>query len=85
MIDVSYGEKCFIPSRKSADLDKEWVLHMKQGNRHRKYEWMYLPHIGRETVWSTVEKGTKEITSHCLNERAVTRDSITNFWFSGVS
>ena len=85
LIDVSYGEKCFIPSRKSADLDKEWVLHMKQGNRHRKYEWMYLPHIGRETVWSTVEKGTKEITSHCLNERAVTRDSITNFWFSGVS
>ena len=85
LIDASYGDKCFIPSPKSSDLDKEWVLHMKQGNRHRRYEWMYLPHIGRETVWSTVEKGEKKIVSHCLNKKFLPKDIIYNYWFSGAT
>ena len=82
LIDASYGDKCFVPSSESTDFDKEWILHMKQGNRHRRYEWMYLPHIGRETVWSTVETGKTKVSSHCVDQEALAHDIIYKYWFS---
>lgn len=71
LIDAQLGEKCYIPPVGS-DNNKEWLLHLKKGNRGKLYEWMHLPHLGHETIWSTVYRDHEVIDLQCLSIEAQT-------------
>ena len=81
LVDARLGAKCFIPPP-GTDNDKEWLLHMKVGNRHKRYEWMQLPRLGTETIWSTVETGKEKVTSQCLPTSAQRNNVILDYWRS---